>query len=664
MKFPTLTLVIGVATVLAMPQYASAQWEQFNGPKATQVNNIESRGPYLFASTDKGIFRSEDDGIRWVAVNSGLPMDTIFLNLAVIGTDIFALTIVRDTAQILRSTDNGKNWSVASSGLPDDLYYLAVIGKRLFVFGSDTSSYDEGIYRLTDFGESWQLIGEETLDLSYPTILTVQGNELYAATDNEVYRSADFGDNWTLVSVDLTIDKSWVEVKKGIPERVEITSLVATGDSLFAGAWISEERHERPLGGVSTHDGATFDALFRSIDNGNSWTLIHWEQESDNTGDAYFYEVVSIGDTLFACNWNGVYRSTNKGEYWRAVDTGLPVEAEEQALPLVTALAVMGDKLFAGTWDGVYVSSDKGESWTAANAGLPRNTGIRSLAVSGTYLYASLGAHGVYRSRDVAKTWLPVGSGSMVIEVDDIVPIGTDLFVTTAQGLYKSKNDGDSWTAIKPMPGFNWKVSISALGSDIYVGASRYAYRSSDHGENWTALIGTPSWWGIDTILANGKNLFLTAGELGIYRSEIDGENWAQLDKRGLYFYMYLTKVGQRLFASHYSGIFMSTDDGDSWVAVNSGLPTPPFRDTASNTRTPVQKGFPVLKAVGDQLFVSTKEGVFKFNDETEDWTPINVGLPANTLVAIDDSSADLFAHTRDAGIWRLRMSQLPGTEE
>lgn len=669
MNSPTLIFVFGVAILLVTPRYACAQWENFGGPNKSQIHDIESRGPYLFASTDEGIFRSKDDGNSWVTVNSGLPMDIFFTDLALIDTDLFAVTKIRDEARVVRSTDNGENWIEASAGLPDELHSLAVIGEQLFVIGTDSSSYETDIYSSTNFGESWQPIGGETLDADDSDFLAVKGSNLFAVTHDRVYRSANYGESWTLVTTDLNADESWIEVKKGVPVDVEVLSLVATGDNLFASAWVSEEINEKPLGRASYHcvRCVKFEALFRSTDNGHTWTLLNWEKASKDTAHTAFYYVVARGDTLLACTWKGVFRSTNNGENWTAVNSGLPAEEGEQILPLVTTLAVIGGKLFAGTWDGVYVSANNGKSWTAANSGLPENTIVQSFAVDGRNLYASFGAHGVYLSQDDAKTWTSAGSGSKVIGVGKITPIGTDLFTTNMQGLYRSTNSGDSWTAVKPVPGFNqrdWGLSISASGTEIFVATNDNIYHSTDYGKNWNALNGTPP-WGIVTLLASGTDVFVGAWEQGLFRSTNNGESWTPVDS-GLPEYSrgaYLTKIGENLFASDSSGIFRSTNNGESWIAINSGLPAPPFRD-ASPWRTEVYNDAPVLKAVGSHLFVSTEEGVFLFNNDEATWTPVNVGLPANTLVSIDASSADLFAHTRDAGTWRLRMSQLPGATE
>ena len=173
---------------------------------------------------------------------------------------------------------------------------------------------------------------------------------------------------------------------------MSIESLVATRDSLFANAWVEEDRKSNPIGGVHVESSEDYEALFRSTDDGDNWTLLNWEHESNNAGDSTFLDVILKGETLFACTWHGVFRLSSLRQNWIPVNSGLAADEGDQALPLVTALTLIGDKLFAGTWDGVYVSADNGENWTAANSGLPENTDVHSIVVSDSTLYASLGA--------------------------------------------------------------------------------------------------------------------------------------------------------------------------------------------------------------------------------------------------------------------------------
>ena len=73
--------------------------------------------------------------------------------------------------------------------------------------------------------------------------------------------------------------------------------------------------------------------------------------------------------TLFVGTFGGVFKSTDGGAYWSAVNAGL-------TNLYVHALALSPDyasdrTLFAGTYsDGVFKATDGGTSWSAMNAGL------------------------------------------------------------------------------------------------------------------------------------------------------------------------------------------------------------------------------------------------------------------------------------------------------
>ena len=49
----------------------------------------------------------------------------------------------------------------------------------------------------------------------------------------------------------------------------------------------------------------------------------------------------------------------------------------------ITSFAVSGTNIFAGTADGIYLSTNDGEDWNGVNSGLT-NTSISSFTVSGS----------------------------------------------------------------------------------------------------------------------------------------------------------------------------------------------------------------------------------------------------------------------------------------
>ena len=92
----------------------------------------------------------------------------------------------------------------------------------------------------------------------------------------------------------------------------------------------------------------------------------------------------------------------------------------------VRTLAVSGTNIFAGTdGGGVFLSTDNGTSWTAVNTGLT-NRIVQSLAVSGTNLFAGTWGGGVFLSTDNGTNWTQTRLATT--EVRSLAVSGTNLF--------------------------------------------------------------------------------------------------------------------------------------------------------------------------------------------------------------------------------------------
>ena len=99
--------------------------------------------------------------------------------------------------------------------------------------------------------------------------------------------------------------------------------------------------------------------------------------------------------TIFAGTYDGVYRSTDNGTSWTEVNSGLP------DTPFVLSFAVSGSTVFTGIagngGGGVFRITNNGTSWTEVNSGLPDTTYVQSLAVSDGMIFAGISRSGVWR---------------------------------------------------------------------------------------------------------------------------------------------------------------------------------------------------------------------------------------------------------------------------
>src|SRR5262245_29173165 len=93
-----------------------------------------------------------------------------------------------------------------------------------------------------------------------------------------------------------------------------------------------------------------------------------------------------------------------------------------------------------------------------------------------------------------------------------------------------------------------------------------------------------------------------------------------------------LLSNGSTLFAgTMVSGVFRSTNQGESWTPINAGLSVPVVRS---------------LVAVGANIFAGTDGGVFRLIDQEERWVAVNTGLTDTLVVALVVSGTNIFAAT------------------
>jgi photosystem II stability/assembly factor-like uncharacterized protein len=270
---------------------------------------------------------------QWVVTN--VPSNVTVQSIATNDGNIYAGT---DGNGIYHSTDGGANWSQLSTGLTTQkVTAIGFSGPYIFV-----GTNGNGVYRSSDQGGSW---AQANFGLSNLNIrdLTVHISAVFAATNGGgVFRSLDSA-------------KTWVQVNAGFAVT-SVRSLLAHNTFLFA--------------------GTQGDGVYRTNNNGDSWTRV-----SNGLPPTTDYFLLSANSTtLFVGTGLSYFRSVSNGDGW--ADVGQIAGAS-----FVTALHAGESSLFAGTYvSGVFRNSVGDTGWITITNGLT-NTGIRSLALVGNYLY-------------------------------------------------------------------------------------------------------------------------------------------------------------------------------------------------------------------------------------------------------------------------------------
>ncbi len=258
--------------------------------------------------------------------------------------------------------------------------------------------------------------------------------------------------------------------------------------------------------------------------------------------------------------------------------------------------------------------------------GPPR--GGRSTAVAGiteeplTFFMGATGG-GVWKTRDAGLNWTNVSDGFFstgsigAIDVADsdanVIYVGTGSAcirgnVSKGVGVYRSTDGGDSWTHVGlPDAGQIGRIEVhpddpdvafvAALGDPFGPNAERGVYRTLDGGDTWTNVLFIPDSTGVVDLAINPKNprvVFAAA-----WRAE--------------------RKPWTTISGSEESGIFRSTDSGDTWERLEGGLPTGLVGKAAVT----------VSRANPDRVWVLIEApddggGVYRSDDGGDTWERVN----------------------------------------
>ncbi len=315
---------LGIVAALLLGGCAagSAPTWQGIGPNAQPIVSLAVSSlnpPTLFAgSSGQGLFRSQDSGETWTAVNNGLPAG-LTVSSIVLDESQVGLVYLGTDAGIFRSENNGNHWRSASVGLPGDVNG-AVTALLLSPLDSTTlyaGTAHKGVYVSHDGAKSWTASAQ-----GLPAGATVhallaeikgQGMLVFAALGGAgVYQSDDNGASWTARS-------------SGLPAGVDGLSLL---------------QQPSDPGGLYVGTSA---GIYRSTDDGETWKAVN-EGLGEPPASVF---ALALNDQqvtfLYAATSTGVYRSADGGASWGQVAPGIPPDQP------VMALAIVGNPTNIGT---------------------------------------------------------------------------------------------------------------------------------------------------------------------------------------------------------------------------------------------------------------------------------------------------------------------------
>ncbi len=239
---------------------------------------------------------------------------------------------------------------------------------------------------------------------------------VYAATDTVIFKSTDGGANWSPLPASPAFILFSIALDPVNPAIIYL---------------------------------ATNGGVFKSTDGGNSFTPM-------NNGLQLPIRTIAIDPVtptiLYAANGNGPYfKSVDGGASWAFNFPGLASKVDSVIVDPNTP-----STLYADTNLGVFKSTDSGNSWVELNTGISDFLHINSITINpaNNALYVAT-SFGVWRGANGGSTWANIGNlsfGVVNVAVDPTNP--SVLYANTIIAVQKSVDGGNSWSeSITGYPG-------------------------------------------------------------------------------------------------------------------------------------------------------------------------------------------------------------------
>ncbi|HSW38640.1 MAG TPA: hypothetical protein VLL97_04025, partial [Acidobacteriota bacterium] len=411
--------------------------------------------------------------------------------------------------------------------------------------------------------------------------------------------------------------------------------------------------------------GSSNGKIFKSLDGGRTWNPLFPGIDQPSYVIDTLVQHPKEPDRIYAGAWDlhsdsgGLFESRDAGGTWRR----LPLSRGPTPVRGLSISTGNSSHMIVATLSGPYLSTDGGETWNSVGTGLfekVKSVGIDPvnprLLYAGTYRLA-------YRSTDAGKTWRRIEKG---------MPLDSDIFsmaihpgnpaivyAAACSGVYRSTDSMQSWTRLRVLPD-RMTIRAQVIYIDpvdprrIYTGTTEGLFVSHNEGRTWTRLTSkTISVHAVQVDPSNSRRIKIGTESPGIMRSEDGGRSWKEANQGFI-----RKQISWLAFNRH--------NDGRLIAGVASGTGGLYNYDNRSSlwTHSKIEAGrralsFLYLPGGGGKL-VGTTHGIYYQAHEAGKWEKLPGLISRRTVysLALDPGRPVIYAGT-DHGIYRASIDEM-----
>jgi photosystem II stability/assembly factor-like uncharacterized protein len=320
-----------------------------------------------------------------------------------------------------------------------------------------------------------------------------------------------------------------------------------------------------------------------------------------------------------------------------------------RALPLVIAVTLMLAGVGAGAHDpsaygGLFRSRDLGKTWLNADAGLFLNAALAVAVDPGDPSHLLMGTDtGLLRSRNGGRSWALEGQGQIIGAVFalEFSPDSRSALGAAPSGVFRFE-DGQWTNAAAAQAAAPARAIVGDGARRIYLLGQRELFASDDGGRSFTPVPATlPEGAEMTALAVARKPMLLAVVDGALMASEDGGHEWRRrtggLGDLPIDTIALDPAVPDRIWAAGADRIHVSDDLGSTWRAVGQALPDP-----GTNVR-----GI-AADPTATTLVVTTARGMYRSVDGGSTWTLTEGNLPvhleAGPLVRDPSDARTLYA--------------------